>query len=350
MKSLLYLFFIFAPFISFGQNSSPSNTIESEATFPGGSSELFKYIAANVNYPTEAIEMNEQGKVYLSFVVDSMGKVVDVVVKKGVSSSIDAEAVRVISTMPDWIPAVNSEGRKVNSAVMLPVNFTLSGDDEDDDEGGKLYDGHWAGFDIGATFLFTENFGSDFNSHQYWDINPLRSTTFSFNFYDYKLPIIKQYLGLTTGIGWNVTGFGLRDNYDIVKTSDSLFGIVNTANNYRNNSLNVHYLTLPLLIEFASKKHEKKNLYLNFGVIGGWRIFSNSLKTGKNADGDRFRNELRSNYHFAPFTLEATVRAGYSLFGVYASYNLTPLFRKETTIAMYPMRVGITFNMEYPSK
>ncbi|MEN9303576.1 MAG: hypothetical protein RL264_2005 [Bacteroidota bacterium] len=247
---------------------------------------------------------------------------------------------------------VFGQGSSTDNLDLNSINTVVTDDSTTikEEEGGKLYDGHWAGFDIGATFLFTENFGSDFNSHQYWDINPLRSTTFSFNFYDYKLPIIKQYLGLTTGIGWNVTGFGLRDNYDIVKTSDSLFGVVNTAINYRNNSLNVHYLTLPLLIEFASKKHEKKNLYLNFGVIGGWRIFSNSLKTGKNADGDRFRNELRSNYHFAPFTLEATVRAGYSLFGVYASYNLTPLFRKETTIAMYPMRVGITFNMEYPSK
>ena len=126
---------------------------------------------------------------------------------------------------------------------------STKGDDEK-----TTYDGHWAGFDFGTLILMSDLLKTDFVANDYWKNNVARSAVFNFNFFDYKFPIIKQYLGLTTGLGWNFTTIGLTKNYDIAHTSDTIFAVVNTSQNYRANTLNVQYITIPLLLEFATKK------------------------------------------------------------------------------------------------
>lgn len=95
-----------------------------EASYPGGTASLQKYIATNINYPSDAIEMNEQGIVIISFIVKSDGKIDNVEVVKGVSKSLDQEAIRIISQMQDWIPA-EAKGEKVDTKCQLPIKFHL---------------------------------------------------------------------------------------------------------------------------------------------------------------------------------------------------------------------------------
>jgi|TARA_R110000737_G_scaffold53512_1_gene75135 protein TonB len=96
-----------------------------EAQFPGGMAELQKYIASNINYPQTSIEMNEQGKVYLSFVVEPDGTISNIVVERGVSSDLDREAKRVVRGMPKWTPG-EAGGKKARTRCRLPINFTLN--------------------------------------------------------------------------------------------------------------------------------------------------------------------------------------------------------------------------------
>lgn len=95
-----------------------------EAQFPGGNAELQKWIAKNVNYPQTSIEMNEQGKVYVSFVIEEDGSVSGVVVEKGVSADLDKEAKRLIRSMPKWTAGEN-EGEKARTRCRIPINFSL---------------------------------------------------------------------------------------------------------------------------------------------------------------------------------------------------------------------------------
>lgn len=97
---------------------------DKEAEFVGGNAALSLWIAKNVEYPKDAIEMNEQGKVYVSFVIEENGTISTIVVEKGVSASLDAEAIRLIESMPNWIPG-ELEGTKVRTRARLPINFTL---------------------------------------------------------------------------------------------------------------------------------------------------------------------------------------------------------------------------------
>ncbi len=96
-----------------------------EAQFPGGAAELQKWIAQNVQYPQTSIEMNEQGKVYLSFVVSSDGSITNIVVERGVSADLDREAKRLARTMPKWSPG-EAGGRKATTRCRLPINFTIN--------------------------------------------------------------------------------------------------------------------------------------------------------------------------------------------------------------------------------
>ncbi len=96
-----------------------------EASFPGGPAELQKFIKENVQYPQTSIEMNEQGRVYLSFVVEADGSISNIAVERGVSEDLDREAKRVVRSMPKW-NAGESKGKKARTRCRLPINFTLN--------------------------------------------------------------------------------------------------------------------------------------------------------------------------------------------------------------------------------
>ena len=95
-----------------------------EAEFIGGAQALMKYISSNIQYPPTSIEMNEQGKVYLSFVVEPDGSISNVVVERGVSPDLDKEAKRVVRSMPNWKPG-ESKAKKSRTRCRLPINFQL---------------------------------------------------------------------------------------------------------------------------------------------------------------------------------------------------------------------------------
>ena len=95
-----------------------------EAAFPGGAAELQRWINSNVIYPETAIAMNEQGRVYLSFVIEADGSVSNIKIERGVSDDLDKEAKRVARKMPKW-DAGEVAGKKVRTRCRLPIIFTL---------------------------------------------------------------------------------------------------------------------------------------------------------------------------------------------------------------------------------
>lgn len=102
--------------------------VEEMPQFSGGS--ILEYIAGHVRYPKEAMEKNIQGAVYVRFVVTKTGKVTDAEVLRGVSPELDAEALRVVNSMPDWIPA-RQQGKAVNVLFTTPIHFKLDAPKEE---------------------------------------------------------------------------------------------------------------------------------------------------------------------------------------------------------------------------
>ncbi|MDD2436402.1 MAG: TonB family protein [Massilibacteroides sp.] len=92
--------------------------------FPGGDAELLKYVAQNVKYPVDAQKNGIQGRVICSFVVMKDGSIQNIRVVRGVSPSLDEEAIRVISVMPRWTPG-KQRGKPVNVKYTVPITFRI---------------------------------------------------------------------------------------------------------------------------------------------------------------------------------------------------------------------------------
>ena len=99
--------------------------VENMPEFPGGDLGLMKYIQNNVKYPPIAKEYNITGKVYVSFIVDKTGSVTNVKIVRGVDKNLDAEALRVVKSLPKYKPG-KQRGKAVRVMFTIPINFTLN--------------------------------------------------------------------------------------------------------------------------------------------------------------------------------------------------------------------------------
>ena len=99
--------------------------VENMPEFPGGDLGLMKYIRKNVKYPPIAKEYNITGKVYVSFIVDKSGSVTNVKIVRGVDKNLDAEALRVVKSLPKYKPG-KQRGKPVRVMFTIPINFTLN--------------------------------------------------------------------------------------------------------------------------------------------------------------------------------------------------------------------------------
>jgi protein TonB len=92
--------------------------------FPGGELALRKFIANAIKYPVIAQENGIQGKVYVNFVVDKDGSITAAKIARGVDSSLDKEALRVVNSLPKWKPGMQ-RGKPVKVSYTVPISFVL---------------------------------------------------------------------------------------------------------------------------------------------------------------------------------------------------------------------------------
>lgn len=102
----------------------PFTVVDQMPRFKGGDVELLKYLAVNTRYPRASMEKNIQGRVIVRFCVNKNGSVDRISILKGVDPEIDAEAVRVVSTLPAFEPGRNN-GIYVPVWYMVPITFAL---------------------------------------------------------------------------------------------------------------------------------------------------------------------------------------------------------------------------------
>lgn len=100
------------------------DVVEEQPSFPGGQGALMAWLKDNIKYPVVAAENGIQGKVIVQFVVGKNGSISNVKVLRSVDPSLDKEAVRVVSNMPNWTPG-KQNGASVNVRFTLPVTFRL---------------------------------------------------------------------------------------------------------------------------------------------------------------------------------------------------------------------------------
>lgn len=138
MFSLLALMFLVCPaqeydMVTIGDGTSKEECFrepDEMPMFPGGEAALVNFLSQNINYPSDAIEKQIEGKVVLQFVVTRTGEIGEVKVVRPVDPDLDAEAVRVVKLLPNFAPGM-VDGKPVNVWYTLPVSFKLQGEDVD---------------------------------------------------------------------------------------------------------------------------------------------------------------------------------------------------------------------------
>ncbi len=104
-------------------NQTIYTSVEEMPSFPGGEASRLKFLQGNTIFPQSAKEKGISGTVYVSFLVESTGKISDIKVLKGIGSGCDEEAIRVVRKMPNWIPGKQA-GKPVGVKFTMPIKFS----------------------------------------------------------------------------------------------------------------------------------------------------------------------------------------------------------------------------------
>lgn len=233
--------------------------------------------------------------------------------------------------------------------IVVDKDTMLADDVEAPDEWDKEYDygdlTYWGGFDIGVNMLMNGNFEPEFN-RDHLEIDPAQSFSYSFNFFEQKVRIVKDYFGLVTGLGFTNSRYGFKDDHlRLVSSSDSTWGMIDTTliSGFSKNQLRVNYFNIPLLFQINTSLNEERNFHLSFGVIGGIRIGS-KVKYRYDVLGGENDHKEEGRYNINPFQACATVRMGYRDFGVFANYNVLSLYESDKSATAYPLTFGASFH------
>ncbi|MBQ8714634.1 MAG: TonB family protein [Prevotella sp.] len=103
------------------------DVVEQMPEYPGGMSELMKFIGDTMKYPEDAEKQQKEGLVIVRFVVEKDGSVNDVEVVKDAWPSLDAEAIRVVKLLPKWTPG-KQNGKVVRVKYTIPLRFAIPAD------------------------------------------------------------------------------------------------------------------------------------------------------------------------------------------------------------------------------
>ena len=239
----------------------------------------------------------------------------------------------------------NMKGEK---RMIIDERVIIQEDEEDetfdmgsDDGGSKSNNPVWSGFGLTANgFLNAQNQVATGSELGFLELDPARSIGVQLNVVEKRFPIIKDYLGITTGLGIQWNRYSLKGNYDITATNDTIFGVENTAVNYSKNILRSAYLQAPLLLQINTNKNPSESWTIAAGIVGGIRI-GGLHKTKWEIDGNESKDKTKDDFNFRPFSASLMAVVGYGDWNLYMTYNLTDVFNEGSALSLRGVNAGI---------
>jgi len=191
----------------------------------------------------------------------------------------------------------------------------------------------WAGIDgfqIGAIGLFTKSGDRAFADRPDLAPNTARCSMLGFTPFGKEAEIFKDRLRLAAGLGFQFESYAFDKNVRLTN-EPSLQGIEDTIRDYRKNTLNANYVTLPVVLQFNTKRNLEKSFHIAVGVLAGYRISSN-MTYKWSEEGRRQRERLRNDYALEPYRLSAIAQVGIGNAMIWAQYDLTMKFTATDAI------------------
>jgi hypothetical protein len=232
----------------------------------------------------------------------------------------------------------------------------------------RKFNGHWAGFDIGLNGYINDNGTMDFAPEdEYLDLRMEKSVIVNINFFEQNFAFTRnKKFGALTGLGLSLPNYRFRRATHLSNDSSQLVGYLAEGISVRKTKLSMMYLTLPVLFEYQTNSHHRKNsFHIGFGMVVSARLMSwtkvyyNELNKDftlnrYNTEAGAYEPELAStspgfskvkekdDWFLRPFKFEPTLRVGWGIINLWVTYSFQPMFRDGKGPEVYPWSAGIT--------
>ena len=203
---------------------------------------------------------------------------------------------------------------------------------------------HWAG--IGWGFANISDASLKINNIAGVPLKSGSSTEFFFNLIEKILPIYKNRVGITTGLGFNWRAYYLDDNTHLVETNGVTDVQPASAGvNYEYSKLKIAHITLPVLVEWQpalGNPHDK--FFVSAGLVFGIKTYSVSKTKFRNQDGDMVKRDEAKGLNVLPLSLDYMAQVGYGDFNVYAKYSPFSIFESGKGPNVRAVSLGLMLN------
>lgn len=224
-------------------------------------------------------------------------------------------------------------------------DFVIIDDEENDklriEKRSRSFRNNWAGFEMGINGYLSPS--NDFNLSGDADLIGLRyekSVIVNINFFQQSFPLIKNNLGVYTGIGLSFNNYRFDNQTRIVYNREGL-EFYEDENPMRKNKLTLTWITVPLMLEFqTSGRKESEKFHIAGGMVLGTRIGTHA-KYVYDDNGKKQKDKDYNNFHVPPFRFDLQGRIGWGRVNLFANYSLNSLFLADKGPELYPFSVGI---------
>ncbi len=198
----------------------------------------------------------------------------------------------------------------------------------------------WEGLGINANgFVNINNQIASATELGFLELDPAKSIGLQVNLAEKRFPIIKDYLGVVTGLGLQWNRYSLKGAYDVSVVNDTLVGLA-TGLNYTKNVLSSSYLQAPLLLQISTSKNPEKAWNISAGIVGGIRLDARQEQKWE-ADGKKNKDKTKDDFEFNPFQASLMATVGYGDWSLYATYGLTDVFNEGSAPKVRGVNAGI---------
>jgi len=231
----------------------------------------------------------------------------------------------------------------------------------------KKFNGSWGGVDIGLNGYLTPDFNMNFDkANDYLSLRMEKSINVNLNLYEQNISLSKKNnMGLVTGLGLTWNNYRFSNPTYLTPDSASIAGYYMRDISVRKSKLTAFYLTIPLFYEIqTNQKNRNHRFHFAAGGLISARLSTHTkiyynesnavftindpvtgqpVQTLKSPSGGN-RNIVKdfNSYKLAPFKFDVSVRFGYGIINLYATYSLNTMFQKDRGPELYPFSAGIT--------
>lgn len=228
------------------------------------------------------------------------------------------------------------------------------------------FNGHWGGFELGINGYVTPDFNTNWEpKYDYLNLRYEKSIAVNLNIYEQNISLNKdKNIGFVTGIGLSWNNYRFSKTY-LTNDSSAIAGYYMDGVSVRKTKLTAMYITVPLFFEIQTKNDRRINqFHFAVGALVSARISThtkiyfneankaynlldpvsgNIVATGVTPTGGS-RNIVKdfNSFHLVPFKFDVSVRFGYGVINLFATYSLNTMFQKDRGPELYPFTAGIT--------